>query len=384
MMRHWYKVEIQNNAKPESDDAATEPKGDVATILIFDDIGFTENGVSAQQLVADLEALPTSVTSILVLVNSPGGVVFDAIAIANALRDQRRTKNRRIQARIVGIAASAASLVVMAAEEIQIAENAMVMVHLPWSVSIGDAPAHRQAAVDLEKIVAPMLATYKWHSQLSDKALLALLEASTWMDADEAIANGFATRKIDGAVTPNQAAVTLRATSFAKLSVPARLKHRLDRLRSASVLPASALEVLRACRAADCVELAEELSEQDLVLIDVQARLHEAKAVKAAAAQQATAAATAAAQRAQEIRGLCKIAACVPLAEGYVRSGMSLDDIRSQLTWYKASFDNREVNNGLEMNHLLGGGADTNEISQSWKRATARAKRMDAGDSGHV
>src|SRR5262245_51437251 len=97
MKREWYRIKAA---------------ADVAHLSIFDEIGrsfFNDDAVTARQFIAELEALPESVRTIVVHINSGGGDVFDAVAIANALRQQAQAKNRAVHTVVEGLAASAAS-----------------------------------------------------------------------------------------------------------------------------------------------------------------------------------------------------------------------------------------------------------------------------------
>lgn len=211
-MRHWYS--IQNTAEPAH-----------AELLIYDTIGPSwsdDSAVTAKQFVQELQALPSSVTKISVRVNSPGGNPFDAVAIANALREQRTLKKRSVEMTIDGLAASAASIVIMAGSPIRIAKNALVMVHDPLSIGIGNSTDFRKIADDLDRVRDVIVATYRWNSSLSDEELRGLMRAETWMDADEAIAKGFATETTE-AVT---AQARFTASALSKFSIPDKHRRR--------------------------------------------------------------------------------------------------------------------------------------------------------------
>jgi ATP-dependent protease ClpP protease subunit len=170
-------------------------------VFIYDDIGdsyWNENAVTAIQFLNDLKALPSTVSKIVVRVNSLGGSCFDAAAIANALRDQA-AKGRTIETSIDGIAASAASVVIMAGSVIRMADNAMVMVHNPWTSPSATPPrCGRWPTRSTPSATRSSRPTSGTRRLSDDDAIVALMDAETWMDADQAIANGFATEKIDG------------------------------------------------------------------------------------------------------------------------------------------------------------------------------------------
>lgn len=166
-------------------------KGDKsAEVLIYDQIGedwWTGEGVTAKRFVADLKALG-AVDNINVRINSPGGSVFDGVAIHNALARH----GARIVVDIDGIALSAASFVAMAGHEIRIAENAQMMIHNPYTVAGGDAGQLRKAAEVLDSVKASIVTTYTARTKLDAEHVSALMDAETWWVGREAVAAGFA------------------------------------------------------------------------------------------------------------------------------------------------------------------------------------------------
>lgn len=319
--RAWFRF---NNA---ADDPA------IADLYIFDDIGkswWDDDAVSAKKFVDELNALPAKITTARVHVNSLGGDVFDGVAIANSLRAW--AKNGRTVVTIVdGVAASTASIVIMAGTTIQISDNGMVFVHDPWTIGIGNSKDMRKLADDLDAIRGSILATYKWHSTLDDDALLALMDAETWMDADEAITNGFATEKVEGL----KAAATLDARALAKLKVPDKFKDRVSAwLKPEPPAPpvpaaASASDVLAMCTEAGLdLPFASALIAAKATTEDVQARVSTEKTARATATTRAT-----------EITALCATAKMPTLAAGYIKGGISVDDVRAHLTTVTALRD---------------------------------------------
>jgi ATP-dependent Clp protease protease subunit len=158
-----------------------------AEVLIYDEIG--AYGVSAKGFLAELGALPDGVPIDLRL-NSPGGSVFDAVAIHNALTRH----SGRVTAWIDGIAASAASYVAMAGDEIVMPENAFLMIHDPSGIVMGTAADMREMAATMDKIAGSMVRGYAARSGRSEAEIAALMAAETWFDAQDAVAAGLATR----------------------------------------------------------------------------------------------------------------------------------------------------------------------------------------------
>ena len=165
-------------------------RGTGAEVLIYDEIG--AYGVSAKGFLAELGALPDGVPIDLRL-NSPGGSVFDAVAIYNALQRHDGT----ITAWIDGVAASAASYVAMAGDEIVMPENAFLMIHDPSGLVMGTAADMREMADTMDKIAGSMIRGYAARSGRSEEEIAALMAAETWFDAEAALEAGLATRMIE-------------------------------------------------------------------------------------------------------------------------------------------------------------------------------------------
>ena len=158
-----------------------------AELSIYDEIG--TYGVSAKAFIADIGALDNGAPLELRL-NSPGGSVFDAVAIYNAL--QRH--DGKITVTIDGIAASAASYIAMAGDEIVMPENAFLMIHDPSGLVMGTAGDMRDMAEALDKIAGSLIKGYAAKSGKPDDDIAALMAAETWFDATEAVEAGLADR----------------------------------------------------------------------------------------------------------------------------------------------------------------------------------------------
>lgn len=156
-----------------------------ADIYIYDEIGYW--GVTARQFVNELKALG-DVTHINLYINSPGGDVFDGIAIFNALKHH----GAAITVRIDGLAASMASVIAMVGNPVIMPENTMMMVHKPWGVAGGDANDMRDYADLLDKVESVLIPAYAQKTGKSAEEIAAMLEDETWMDGNECVALGFA------------------------------------------------------------------------------------------------------------------------------------------------------------------------------------------------
>ncbi|MEM9617081.1 MAG: head maturation protease, ClpP-related [Pseudomonadota bacterium] len=161
-------------------------------LTIYDDIGFGGvTGAHVSRAVSNMK----SANSLDLRINSPGGDVFEGVAIYEALQ----RFNGRIVAHIDGLAASAASFIAMAADEIRIAPMGFVMVHEAHGAVLGRSTDMRKAAETLDKISNRIAETYAARTGLSHAEAIALMNAETWFDADEAIATGFADKLTEDA-----------------------------------------------------------------------------------------------------------------------------------------------------------------------------------------
>ena len=166
--------------------AAADSK--TAEIFIFDTIGEDwYGGVSAKSFADELNALE-GVTDLNVHINSPGGSVFDGVAIYNLLAKHEA----KVAVHIEGMALSIASIIAMAGDIVHIAENAMFMIHNPWSIAVGDAAELRKQADMMDKVKAQMATTYQHKSGLDVELLAEMMDEETWLTGEEAVAQGFA------------------------------------------------------------------------------------------------------------------------------------------------------------------------------------------------
>lgn len=121
-------------------------------------------------------------------INSPGGDVFEGFAIFNSLRNHPKKVNTFID----GIAASAASYLALAGETVTMAENAMFMIHDPWTVSIGNSVDLRKDADLLDKVKDSIIATYATRAGIDKDAVAKAMSDETYYSATEAVEAGFA------------------------------------------------------------------------------------------------------------------------------------------------------------------------------------------------
>jgi len=172
-----------------------------AEIIIYGTIGgggFWDDGssVSAKQFSDELKKLDPAVNEITLRLNSPGGNVFDGIAIYNRLKQHKAKKKVYID----GLAASISSVIALAGDEIIIGEGALFMVHLPWTFAMGNRMELDNVVQRLMDIEEQMVGIYAKRSGLDRSEVKALMEAETWMDAEQAIEKGFVDSKVEESI----------------------------------------------------------------------------------------------------------------------------------------------------------------------------------------
>ena len=155
------------------------------SIDLMDEIGAW--GISAKDFKEQLEELDEG-GEIQVNINSPGGAVFDGIAIYNLLAQRRE----RVSVHVYGLAASIASVIALAGRSLTMGKGTMFMIHDPWSMTVGDAESHRKTADILEKIGAQIIDIYRGHTALTDEELGEAMKQETWYTAEDAVDAGFA------------------------------------------------------------------------------------------------------------------------------------------------------------------------------------------------
>lgn len=156
--------------------------GEITDFKCFDE------DVTPKDIKKELDKLK-SVDSINVYVNSPGGGVFAGVAIYNELK----RFNKPITAYVDGVAASIASLIVLAADKVVMPFNSMLMIHNPWACICGNAGELRGLADRLDKLAdSVLIETYQRKTGLDREKIKELLDAETWLSAEEAVGLGFA------------------------------------------------------------------------------------------------------------------------------------------------------------------------------------------------
>lgn len=279
-MKNWYSICALNEG---------------AEISIYDEIG--AYGVSAKAFLTDLGKLPDKAPLTLRL-NSPGGSVFDAVAIYNALQRHAGT----VTVSIDGIAASAASYIAMAGDEIIMPENAFLMIHDPSGMVMGTAADMRSMAEALEKIGDSLLRGYAAKSGKAEKDIAKLMAKETWLDAAEALEMGFADT----------------------MSEPVKIAASFDVSRFQNTPP----EIVEAVKAAD-----------EPVVVITEPEPNPEPAAKPNPDPDPATIRSEAMTYAKTVVDLCRLAGQPQMAAGFLNSETSLEDIRKALIDARADDD---------------------------------------------
>ena len=166
-----------------------------AEIYLYGVIGRSlfEDGVSARRFADDLKALG-NVNAIDVRINSDGGSVFEGRSMFSMLNQHPA----RIVVHVDGVAASIASLIAMAGDEIRMADGAFLMIHNSSALHVGDANEMRRMADLLEAVDSTLKTTYAARSRQPLATIAKWMAAETWMNAAEAVDRGFADSVVEG------------------------------------------------------------------------------------------------------------------------------------------------------------------------------------------
>jgi ATP-dependent Clp endopeptidase proteolytic subunit ClpP len=197
------------------------------TITMFDLIGedpWTGGGVTAKRVAGALRAIGEK--DVTVQINSPGGDLFEGIAIYNLLVQHRA----KVTVDVLGWAASAASIIAMAGDEIRMGLGSFMMVHNAWGVVVGNQHDMRDAADAFQGFDGAIADIYQARTGLARSKVEALMDAETYMSANEAVKKGFADTVAEDISAPE-------ATNQTAQKISAR--RRLDAALAQSGLPRS-------------------------------------------------------------------------------------------------------------------------------------------------
>lgn len=175
-----------------------------AEIVIYSDIGesFWGDSMSAKSFSEELKQLPDTVNQIDVRLNSPGGDVFDGITIYNRLKQHKAN----VTVYIDGMAASIASIIALAGDEVIMGEGSTYMIHLPWTMAMGNALELEDTINRLDEVTEQLLGIYQRKTRLDRSEIRKMLTEETWLDAAQAMEYGFVDKIMEADETLDMAA----------------------------------------------------------------------------------------------------------------------------------------------------------------------------------
>jgi ATP-dependent protease ClpP protease subunit len=168
---------------------APDKSGEVE-LSLYDEIG--SFGIGAKQFIAELKEYKGQ--HVHLRINSPGGEIVEGSAIYNALTRHEGGLTVHIDA----LAASMASVIAMSGDPVYMADNALLMIHNPWTLAAGEAKDLRKQADLLDTMKSNLIRAYQKKSGMEEKAIAKLMDEETWLDAVEAVALGFVDAIEDG------------------------------------------------------------------------------------------------------------------------------------------------------------------------------------------
>lgn len=176
-MTNYFQMKATNNV------AQIDIFGDIVSEKWFDEETSATSFRDALKELGDVSTINLSI-------NSGGGSVFDGIAIYNMLKSHKATVNVYVE----GLAASIASVIAMAGDTITMRSGSMMMVHMPWTLSQGNAEEMRKTADTLEKTGDSIVDIYSERTGIPSVDIRNIMNDETWLSAEEAVEQGWATK----------------------------------------------------------------------------------------------------------------------------------------------------------------------------------------------
>lgn len=183
-MKSWYQIKNKGN--------------DVVDISLHDEIGLW--GVSAADFINELKA-SSAAKSINLSIHSPGGNMLDGLAIYNALK----AHPAKVYSHVTGIAASAASTVLMAGDVVTMPEDAYIMIHNPMGMAFGGSEEMRDYADIMDKLKAGAVNIYAKKSGKDLQEISEMMDSETWLNSSESLEHGFIDTITDSIGVANKA-----------------------------------------------------------------------------------------------------------------------------------------------------------------------------------
>jgi ATP-dependent Clp protease protease subunit len=166
--------------------AASENDPSISIYEVIGDDPWTGGGVTVKRIDAALRSIGNK--DVIVNINSPGGDVFEGIAIYNRLREHQG----KITVKVLGLAASAASVIAMAGDQVEIGASSFLMIHNAWVLAIGNRHDMREIADFLEPFDRALADVYVMRSGQDLEAVQAAMDAESWMNGSQAVELGYA------------------------------------------------------------------------------------------------------------------------------------------------------------------------------------------------
>jgi len=309
MKNSWYRIQAKDNE---------------AEVLIYDEIGFW--GITAKDFINDFQKISPD-AKINLRINSPGGEVFDGLAIFNLIRAHKG----EVITTIDGLAASMASAIALAGNKVIMPENAYMMIHNPWGIAIGDAQDMADMADFLEKLNGTLANIYVKKSGKEQGEIRALMDQETWLTAAEAKDLGLA----DEVSEPKKLAARANWKSkFQHLPLPVsepapepenQKSEEEIRAEATAAAEKRVREIVEACAAAGIPDGAPSFIDRGFSVLEVRARLADA----------------------DTIRARCTAARLPERANAYIKAGMTVQEVANEL------FDTLIARQGEEIDNKL-------------------------------
>lgn len=193
-IRFYLPESIMSRWNPEIHAAADEEADDSATINILDIVGedwWTGRGMTARIVSSVLNK--NKGKPVTVNINSPGGDYFEGLAIYNLLKEH----DGDVTIRVLGMAASAASVIAMAGDTVKIAKAGFFMIHNAWHICIGNKHDMHDRGDTLAQFDDIMIDVYSDKTGISKDDITVMMDKETWISGTEAVDDGFATQFLD-------------------------------------------------------------------------------------------------------------------------------------------------------------------------------------------
>lgn len=187
------KTKIRFEAPPQAlakwdKEIKSAKKDDGVTINMYSTIGEYGDGSGMTAKIVNGILRKAEGADVTVNINSPGGDFFEGIAINTILKEYEGNVN----VRVVGLAASAASIVAMAGDEIEIAKSGFLMIHNAWTIALGNKNDMQDVADMLTKFDKSMAGLYAARTGMDEKRIAKMMDHETWLQGGEAVEMGFA------------------------------------------------------------------------------------------------------------------------------------------------------------------------------------------------